>query len=76
MSSGQTLYLWIDVKTDGATTFPYAVKALEPLRAAGYLTTVSANGTITPGPVTVIGTGNTPLNQVQGVNPRDYFWLE
>jgi hypothetical protein len=50
------------------------IKALEPLRAAGYLTTVSANGTITPGPVTVIGTGNTPLNQVQGVNPRDYFW--
>lgn len=94
MAGGQTLYLWIDVKTDGPTTFPYAVKALQPLRDAGYLTTVTANGTIIPGPVTVIGpssifpshcrhipplttttgTGNTPLNQVQGVLPRDYFW--
>jgi hypothetical protein len=77
-SSGQTLYLFVDVKTDGETTFPYVVKALEPLRQAGYLTYY--NGTaVTSGPVTVIGTGNTPLNQVQGVNatpenPRDYFY--
>jgi hypothetical protein len=27
----QTLYLFVDVKTDGATTWPYVVKALEPL---------------------------------------------
>jgi hypothetical protein len=26
------------------------------------------------GPVTVVGTGNTPLNQIQGVSPRDYFF--
>ena len=26
------------------------------------------------GPVTVIGTGNTPLSQIQGVSPRDYFY--
>ncbi|PMD24881.1 hypothetical protein NA56DRAFT_699679 [Hyaloscypha hepaticicola] len=30
-SGGQTLYLFVDVKTDGATTWPYVVKALEPL---------------------------------------------
>jgi hypothetical protein len=72
-SSGQTLYLFVDVKTDGPTTWPYVVKALAPLRAAGYLTTF--NGTaVVSGPVTVMGTGNTPLNQVQGVSPRDYFW--
>ncbi|KAI1861266.1 uncharacterized protein JN550_010945 [Neoarthrinium moseri] len=72
-SSGQTLYLFIDVKTNGPKTWPYVVKALAPLRDAGYLTTF--NGTaVTSGPVTVIGTGNTPLNQVQGVSPRDYFW--
>jgi hypothetical protein len=71
-ASGQTLYLWIDVKTDGATTWPYVVKALEPLRRAGYLTTY--NESVVSGPVTVIGTGNTPLNQVQPVKPRDYFW--
>lgn len=72
-SSGQTLYLWVDVKTDGATTWPYVVRALEPLRAGGWLTTVNGT-TVTPGAVTVIGTGNTPLNQVQGVSPRDYFY--
>lgn len=72
-SSGQTLYLYIDIKTDGEKTFPYVVKALEPLRAGGWLTTY--NGTaVTPGAVTVIGTGNTPLDQIQGVEQRDYFY--
>lgn len=55
-NGAQTLYLFVDVKTDGEMTWPYVVKALQPLRSAGYLTTY--NGTaITPGPVTVIGTG-------------------
>lgn len=72
-ASDQTLYLFVDVKTDGATTFPYVVRALEPLRSAGFLTRY--NGTnIVPGAVTVIGTGNTPLNQVAPVNDRDYFF--
>ncbi|KAI9696656.1 MAG: hypothetical protein M1820_008105 [Bogoriella megaspora] len=72
-ASTQTLYLWVDLKTDGATTFPVVIKALEPLRAAGYLTNAT-DGNVTSGPVTVIGTGNTPLDQVQGVSPRDYFF--
>ncbi|KAK7748211.1 hypothetical protein SLS53_001466 [Cytospora paraplurivora] len=72
-SSGQTLYLFVDVKTDGETTFPAVISALKPLRDAGYL--ASFNGTaVTNGPVTVIGTGNTPLDQVQAIEPRDYFW--
>lgn len=72
-SSGQTLYLFVDVKTNGATTWPYVVRALQPLRSGGWLTTYNGSA-VTPGAVTVIGTGNTPLNQVQGVSPRDYFW--
>lgn len=72
-NNAQTLYLFIDVKTDGATTWPVVIKALQPLRSAGYLSTYNGTG-VTAGPVTVIGTGNTPLNQVQGVSPRDYFW--
>jgi hypothetical protein len=71
--SSQTLYLWVDVKTDGRRTFPYVVKALEPLRSAGYLTTFNGN-TVTKGPVTVIGTGNTPLELVEPVKVRDYFF--
>ena len=30
-NGAQTLYLFVDVKTDGITTWPYVVKALEPL---------------------------------------------
>jgi len=30
-SSGQTLYLFVDVKTEGNETFEAVVKALEPL---------------------------------------------
>lgn len=42
-------------------------------RSAGYLS--STNGTtFTSGAVTVIGTGNTPLNLVQPIAKRDYFW--
>ncbi|KAL0258572.1 hypothetical protein SLS55_006069 [Diplodia seriata] len=63
--AGQTLYLWIDLKTDADSTFPAAHAALEPLRAAGYLTTYfPANDTFVAGPVTVIGTGNTRLSDV------------
>jgi hypothetical protein len=72
-SSGQTVYLFIDLKTPGNITFPAVIDALQPLRDAGYLTTFNGTG-ITRGPITVIGTGNTPLNQVQGVSPRDYFY--
>ena len=72
-ASGQTIYLFVDVKTAGDTTFPEVIKALQPLRDGGWLTTYNENG-VTPGAVTVIGTGNTPLNQVQGVDDRDYFY--
>ena len=30
-NGAQTLYLFVDVKTDGPTTWPYVVRALEPL---------------------------------------------
>ncbi|TAQ90208.1 hypothetical protein B7494_g1506 [Chlorociboria aeruginascens] len=72
-SGGQTLYLFVDLKTDGPTTWPAVVKALQPLRSAGFLSTVNGT-TFTSGAVTVIGTGNTPLNLVQPITNRDYFW--
>ncbi|KAL9054109.1 MAG: hypothetical protein Q9162_004366 [Coniocarpon cinnabarinum] len=73
-TSDQTLYLWVDSKTEGASTFEAVVRELQPLRDGGWLTAVDEDGTVQPGPVTVIGTGNTPLNQVQGIQPRDYFY--
>lgn len=69
----QTLYLFVDLKTDGETTLPFVSQELQPLRDAGYLTTF--NGTnMNYGPVTVIGTGNTPLYMVQDNSERDIFF--
>lgn len=69
----QTLYLWIDIKTDGAKTWPYIYKQLEPLRAKNYLTYYDGTQ-IVPGPVTVIGTGNSPFDlMMSNQTYRDYF---
>lgn len=70
----QTLYFFIDVKTSGPETFEAVISALEPLRKKNYLTTLQNNKTIVPGPVTVIATGNTPLNMVGPIADRDYFF--
>ncbi|KAL4740046.1 hypothetical protein BDV11DRAFT_106491 [Aspergillus similis] len=73
-STDQTLYLWVDSKTSGPETFEAVIAALEPLRQKSYLTTVKNNETLTQGPVTVIGTGNTPYDMVGPVADRDYFY--
>lgn len=62
------------MKTSGPETFQAAIDALEPLRQKGYLTTVKDGKTITNGAVTVIGTGETPLDMVAPVKDRDYFY--
>jgi len=72
-ASDTALQLLVDVKTDGLETLPFILDALEPLRSAGYLTTF-ANGMLIKSAVTVIGTGNSPLEQVKQLSPRDYFF--
>ncbi|KAE8352753.1 histone acetylation protein-domain-containing protein [Aspergillus coremiiformis] len=72
-TTSQTLYFFIDVKTSGPETFKAAISALEPLRQEGYLTTLK-DKTVTSGPITVIGTGNTPFDMVGPVANRDYFF--
>ena len=52
---------------------PFILDAFQPLRQRGYLTTF-ANGTLTNSAITVIGTGNSPLEQVKVLEPRDYFF--
>lgn len=49
------------------------LEALSPLRERGYLSTF-ADGAFTQSAVLVIGTGNTPLAQVQALSPRDFFF--
>ncbi|GKZ20984.1 hypothetical protein AbraIFM66951_010191 [Aspergillus brasiliensis] len=73
-STSQTLYFFIDVKTSGPETFKAVISALQPLRDHGYLTTLKDNKTLTTGPVTIIGTGNTPLDLVGPIADRDYFY--
>ncbi|KDQ63633.1 hypothetical protein JAAARDRAFT_75927 [Jaapia argillacea MUCL 33604] len=73
-TSGSTpLQLLVDIKTDGPTTLPYVLKALDPLRTAGYLTTF-ANKMIKQSAIVVVGTGNSPLEDVKALEPRDYFF--
>lgn len=62
------------MKTSGPETFQAVIETLEPLRQKGYLTTVKGGESIIPGAVTVIGTGETPLNMVAPVKDRDYFF--
>ncbi|KAK7058878.1 hypothetical protein VNI00_001502 [Paramarasmius palmivorus] len=72
-ASGIPLQLLVDMKTDGTQTFPFVVKALEPLRELGFLTTF-VNGSMRLSAVTVVGTGNTPLEAVKALSPRDLFF--
>ncbi|KAG6845772.1 hypothetical protein H0H87_003826 [Tephrocybe sp. NHM501043] len=72
-SSGTSLQLLVDMKTDGTQTLPFVLKALEPLRKANYLTTAT-QGILSNGPITAIGTGNTPLEGIKMLEPRDLFF--
>ncbi|KAI5453983.1 Altered inheritance of mitochondria protein 6 [Naganishia albida] len=77
----QTLLLLIDTKNEVDDTFEELRRLLTPFRERGYLshfdrTSPNANitdGKLTLGPLTVIGTGDTPINSVLGENPRYIF---
>ncbi|KAF9869460.1 hypothetical protein CkaCkLH20_13057 [Colletotrichum karsti] len=70
----QTVILLVDLKTKGTETWPQVVRQLEPLRERGWLSTV-IDGKVNYGPVTVVGTGNTPFGMVvQNTTYRDYFF--
>ena len=69
-----TLTLLIDMKTDGAATLPAVLLQVEPLRSRNYLTYFNGS-TIIPGPITVVGTGNTPFSALTANNTyRDIFF--
>lgn len=72
-SSSQTLFFFIDLKTAADETWPAVLSALEPLRRGDWLTTYDGQS-LRRNPVTVIGTGNTQLSDVQKYLPRDVFY--
>ena len=70
----QTLVLLIDLKTDGPKTWPWVMKQLAPLRERGWLSFFS-EGQFHSRPITVVGTGNTPFDQiVRNATYRDAFF--
>lgn len=70
----QPLILLIDFKTAGAATWHAVTKQLAPLRDRGYLTHFNGDELI-QGPITVVGTGNTPFNVViANTTYRDIFF--
>lgn len=72
----QSLVLLIDFKTPGEALWPHVQSALQPLREKDYLTRFNGTQNI-PGPITVVGTGNTPFMLVSSeeTNPHhDVFF--
>ncbi|KAI2784636.1 PLC-like phosphodiesterase [Daldinia loculata] len=70
----QTVILLVDLKTDGAKTWPHVLAQLEPLRSRGWLTSFD-NGVIHQRQVTVVGTGNTPFDLLaENATYRDAFF--
>jgi hypothetical protein len=61
----QTLVLLVDLKTNGAETWPWVMRQLAPLRERGWLSYWDGgDGQFHSRPITVVGTGNTPFDQV------------
>ncbi|KAL1749190.1 hypothetical protein HDZ31DRAFT_79046 [Schizophyllum fasciatum] len=73
-----TLFLFIDIKSDRPSTFSAIHAALEALRSRNYLSTwnssLSATDPPSYGPITVVGTGNTPFESVKALEQRDIFF--
>ena len=57
----QPVILLVDLKTAGPETWAVVMKQVEPLRQRGWLTYVK-DDVIHHGPVTIVGTGNTPFD--------------
>ncbi|WVF68381.1 hypothetical protein IAT40_003146 [Kwoniella sp. CBS 6097] len=62
---GAEVVLMIDMKLDGDAIWPYLTAALKPFLKRGYLTTYNtSSSTFTRGPLTIVGTGSTPVSKV------------
>ena len=68
----KSLVLLIDFKTDGPEIWPHIISSLEPLRARNYLSHHDENRMI-QGPLTVVGTGNTPFELVSSKSSNPHL---
>ena len=70
----ESVILLLDFKSSSADLFPVVLDALEPLRSKGYLTTYT-NNTLTPGPLTIVASGNAQYSDViSNTTYRDVFF--
>lgn len=70
----QSLILLIDFKTDGEATWDHVFSQLAPLRENDYLTYYNGSDIIN-GPITIVGTGNTPFYRIlSNTTYRDIFF--
>lgn len=70
-----TLYLFVDFKTDGGELYPMLSKELCRFREKDWLSNYdSQTNQFTWRPLTIIGTGNTPLAMVTNEKHRDIFF--
>lgn len=69
----QSLMLMMDVKNKPEETYSALLEIFEPFIAKGWLTFYDGEK-IHPGPVTIIGTGDTPLRLVLAASPRYIFF--
>ncbi|KAF4952740.1 hypothetical protein FGADI_6492 [Fusarium gaditjirri] len=70
----QPLVVLIDFKTEGIATWEKLHRKLEPLRRRNLLTHFNGT-TIVPGPVVIVGTGNTPFDKITANDTyRDVFY--
>jgi len=70
----ETVQLVLDYKTDGVALHPFVISYLSHLRSRNLLTTYDEfSGNYTIKPITVVCTGNCPVELVQAQDPRDVF---
>ena len=68
------LQLLVEIKSDnGKDAWPHVLSTLEPLRKRNWLTKLDG-GKIHFGPVIVVGTGGSPMEQIAAAHSRDYFY--
>lgn len=67
-----TLFLFIDIKTEGYDAWRVVYENLKPLRDYGYLSFFNGEE-IVYSAITIIGTGNTPYELINEIPYRDVF---
>ena len=76
-NSSQTAVLLVDFKSEGNSTWDAVIKALQPLKDAGYLSNYDGTKFV-QGPITVVASGNAPLAKAKDdtANPGHALFMD